>query len=102
MFEKTRLQLTLAYLGVLSLILTLFTVAVRWNFTRSLNRQFNAKLENLAQAAAFNMDNEDGELEADEDEILVNEQQTIEWFDLEGKTIAEQGEDKLDVSLNLL
>ena len=101
MFEKTRLQLTIAYLGVLSLILTLFTVAVRWNFTRSLNRQFNAKLENLAQAAAFNMDNEDGELEADEDEILVNEQQTIEWFDLEGKTIAEQGEDKLDVSLNL-
>lgn len=51
MFQKTRLQLTLAYLGVLSLILTLFTVAVRWNFTRSLDRQFNAKLSNLAQAA---------------------------------------------------
>jgi two-component system, OmpR family, manganese sensing sensor histidine kinase len=40
MFYQTRLQLTLAYLGVLSLILTLFTVAVRWNFTRSLNQQF--------------------------------------------------------------
>ena len=101
MFEKTRLQLTLAYLGVLSLILTLFTVAVRWNFTRSLNRQFNAKLENLAQAATFNMDNEDGELEADEDEILVDEQQAIEWFDLEGEIFAEQGEYELDVSFNV-
>ena len=101
MFQKTRLQLTLAYLGVLSLILTLFTVAVRWNFTRSLNRQFNAQLSNLAQAAAFNMDNEDGELEADEDEILVNQQQTIEWFDLEGEIVAEQGEYELDVALNV-
>lgn len=101
MFEKTRLQLTLAYLGVLSLILTLFVVAVRWNFTRSLNRQFNAKLSNLAQAAVFNMDQEDGELEVDEDEILVNEQQAIEWFDLEGQIVGEQGEFELDVSLDL-
>ena len=101
MFEKTRLQLTLAYLGVLSLILTLFTVAVRWNFTRSLNRQFNAQLSNLAQAAAFNMDNEDGELEVDEDEILVNERQAIEWFDLEGEIIGEQGEYELDVALDV-
>ena len=101
MFQKTRLQLTLAYLGVLSLILTLFTVAVRLNFTRSLNQQFNAKLSNLAQAAVFNMDQEDGELEADEDEILVNEQQTIEWFDLEGQIVGEQGEFELNVALNL-
>lgn len=101
MFEKTRLQLTLAYLGVLSLILTLFTVAVRWNFTRSLDRQFNAKLLNLAQAAVFNMDKEDGELEVDEDEILVNEQQAIEWFDLEGEIIGEQGELELDMALDL-
>ena len=100
MFQKTRLQLTLAYLGVLSLILTLFVLAVRWNFTRSLDRQFNAKLLNLAQAAAFNMDKEDDELEADEDEILVNEQQSIEWFDLEGEIVGEQGELELDIALD--
>ena len=41
MFRTTRSQLTLAYLGVLSLILTLFTLAVRWNFADSLDRQFN-------------------------------------------------------------
>ena len=101
MFQKTRLQLTLAYLGVLSLILTLFVVAVRWNYTRSLNQQFNAKLSNLTQAAAFNMDEEDGKLEADEDEILVNEIQAIEWFDLEEQIVGKQGELELDIVLDL-
>jgi signal transduction histidine kinase len=97
MFQTTRLQLTLAYLGVLSLILTLFTVAVRWNFTRSLNQQFNVRLENLAQAAVFKMDNEEGELETDEDEIIVNQKQIIEWFNLEKEIVGQQGEYKLDV-----
>lgn len=97
MFQQTRLQLTLTYLGVLSLILTLFTVAVRWNFTRSLNQQFNVRLENLAKAAAFNMDNDEGELAADEDEIIVNREQAIEWFDLKGKLVGEQGESELDL-----
>jgi two-component system, OmpR family, manganese sensing sensor histidine kinase len=101
MFQKTRSQLTLAYLGVLSLILTLFTVAVRWSFTRSLNQQFDARLENLAKAAAFNLDNEEGELEADDDEILVDSQQVIEWFDLEGDVVGKQGEYELDIPFNL-
>ncbi len=100
MFQKTRLQLTLAYLGVLSLILTLFTVAVRWNFTRSLNQQFNVRLENLAQAAVFNMDNDEGKLEVDEDEIIVNQKQIIEWFNLEKKIVGQQGEYKLDIPFN--
>ncbi|MEM6613683.1 MAG: HAMP domain-containing sensor histidine kinase, partial [Cyanobacteria bacterium P01_C01_bin.72] len=59
------------------------------------------KLSNLAQAAAFNMDEEDGELEVDEDEILVNELQAIEWFDLEGQIVGEQGELELDMALDL-
>lgn len=100
MFQKTRLQLSLAYLGVLSLILILFTGAVRWNFTRSLDRQFNARLENLAKAAAFNMDDEEGELEVDEDEVLVGREQIIEWFDLEGEIVGKQGEYELEVPLN--
>lgn len=100
MFQKTRLQLTLTYLGVLTIILTLFTAAVRFTFTRSLNQQFNLRLESLAKAAAFNMDNEDGELEADEEEVLVGQEQTIEWFDLEGTMIADQGQE-LNLPLNI-
>jgi two-component system, OmpR family, manganese sensing sensor histidine kinase len=100
MFQQTRLQLTLAYLGVLSLILTLFTIAVRWNFIHSLNQQFNVRLENLAQAAVFKMDNDEGELEVDEEEIIVNQKQLIQWFDLETEIVGQQGEYKLDVPFN--
>jgi len=101
MFQKTRSQLTLAYLGVLSLILSLFTIAVRWNFTRSLDRQLNSKLASLAKAAAFNMDNEEGELEVDDDETLVDRNQLIEWFNLEMEVLSAQGEHKLDRPLDL-
>ncbi len=101
MFQKTRSQLIFAYMGVLTVILTVFTAAVRFTFTRSLNQQLNIRLENLAKAAAFNMDNDEGELEADEDEILVGQQQAIEWFDLEGERIAQQGEYELNFPLNI-
>ncbi len=65
MFQKTRLQLIFAYMGVLTVILTVFTAAVPLTFTPSLNQQLTVRLENLAKAAAFNMDLEDGELDVD-------------------------------------
>ena len=99
MFQKTRWQLIFAYVGVLTVILTLFTAAVRLTFSRSLNQQLNIRLENLAKAAAFNMDNEEQELDVDDDEILVRQEQTIEWFDLEIETVAQQGEYQLNVPL---
>lgn len=99
MFQKTRSQLTFAYLGVLTVILIVFTAAVRFTFTRSLNQQLNIRLENLAKAAAFNMDNEEGELDVDDEEILIGQEQTIEWFDLARDKIARQGEHKLNFPL---
>ena len=101
MFQKTRSQLIITYIGVLTVIVTVFTAAVRLTFTRSLNQQLNIRLENLAKAAAFNMDNEEGKLEADEDEILVGQEQAIEWFDLEGEKIARQGDYQLNFPLNI-
>ncbi len=88
-------------MGVLTVILTVFTAAVRFTFSRSLNQQLNIRLENLAKAAAFNMDNEDGELDVDDDEILVGQEQTIKWFGLEGERIAQQGEYELNFPLNI-
>ena len=99
MFQKTRRQLTFAYVGVLTAILTIFTAAVRFTFSRSLNQQLNIRLENLAKAAAFNMDLEDGELDIDDDEILVGQEQAIEWFDLETESVAQQGEYQLNLPL---
>ncbi len=101
MFQKTRLQLTFAYVGVLTVILAVFTIAVRLTFTRSLNQQLTVRLENLATAATFNMDLEDGELDIDDDEILVRQEQVIEWFDLQGKLVAQQGEYQLNIPLDI-
>ncbi len=88
-------------MGVLTVILTVFTAAVRWTFTRSLNQQLTIRLENLATAAIFNMDLEDGELDIDDDEILVRHEQVIEWFDLQGKLVAQQGEYQLNIPLKI-
>lgn len=101
MFQKTRSQLIFAYIGVLAVILIVFTGAVRLTFTRSLNQQLNIKLANLAKAAAFNMDNEEGELDVDDEEILIRQEQAIEWFDLKGARIAQQGKYPAKFSLNI-
>ena len=101
MFQKTRLQLIFAYMGVLTVILTVFTAAVRLTFTRSLNQQLTARLENLATAASFNMDLEDGELDVDDDEILVRQEQMIQWFELQGKLVVQQGKYQLNIPLDI-
>ena len=101
MFAKTRYQLTVSYIAVLSIILTIFTLSVRYTFVRSLNNQLDTRLENLAKAAAFNMDKEDGELEVDDDEKLVGTEQIIEWFDLEQEFLSKQGKSDLEFSLDL-
>jgi signal transduction histidine kinase len=101
MFQKTRLQLTFAYVGVLTVILTIFTAAVRVTFTRSLNQQLTVRLENLATAAAFNMDLEEGEFDVDDEEILVGQEQAIQWFDLQGNLVTQQGELQLNIPLEI-
>lgn len=101
MFEKTRYQLTVAYVGVLTVILVVFTFAVRFTFINNLESQLTDRLRNLAKAAAFNMDLEYGGLEVDEDEILVGKNQAIEWFDNHGKLVAKQGIYRLKRSLNI-
>ena len=80
---------------VLTAILSVFAFAVRLNFARSLNKQLNLRLASLAQTAAFNMDNEEGELEVDEDEIIVGKEQAVAWFDLNKEIVEQQGEDEL-------
>ncbi len=91
MFKKIRNQLILSYLVVLLSILTAFIIAVRISFARSLNQQLMTRLETLARAATTNFDIEDGEIDIDEDEMLVARNQTTEWFDLDRNLVAQQG-----------
>ncbi|MEM7714602.1 MAG: HAMP domain-containing histidine kinase [Cyanobacteria bacterium P01_A01_bin.68] len=102
MFRKTRYQLTVAYIGVLTVILMVFAFAVRFTFVNTLESQFNNRLKNLAKAAAFNMDSELGGLDVDEEEILIGKQQAIEWFDAQGKLIAKQGKYRLKLPVNTI
>ena len=101
MFQTIRYRLLLSYLAVLTVILGLFTTAVRLTFTRSLDQQLTTRLESLARASALNLgfkdepvgaNAEDDELEVDAEEILVSSNQGIQWFDAEGHLLEEQGE----------
>jgi OmpR-family two-component system manganese-sensing sensor histidine kinase len=100
-FQTIRYRLLLSYLAVLTVILGLFTTAVRLTFTRSLDQQLTTRLESLARASALNLgfkdepvgaNAEDDELEVDAEEILVSSNQGIQWFDAEGHLLEEQGE----------
>ncbi len=102
MFRKTRYQLIVAYVGVLTVILMVFAFAVRLTFINTLESQFNNRLKNLAKAAAFNMDSELGGLDVDEEEILVGQKQAIEWFDAQGKRVEKQGKFILKSPINTI
>jgi signal transduction histidine kinase len=108
-FQKIRYRLLLSYLAALVIILGVFAIAVRIIFTRSLDQQLNNRLETLARAAALNLgfkDEEPGidpearELEVDTEEMLVNSNQAIQWFDTQGKLLAEQGNYGLKLPFN--
>lgn len=92
MFETVRRQLIVSYFIVLSIILSTFAVSVRIVFARSLDRQQLMRLETLARAAALELEIEDeGEVEVD-DELIIGSEQGVQWFDLEGNLLDEQGE----------
>lgn len=99
MFQKIRTRLMLSYIIVLTVILATFAIAVRSIFASSLNEQQLIRLETLARAAALELEIEDsgesaGKLEVD-DEIIIGPEQAVQWFDLEGNLLAEQGEHTL-------
>ncbi|MBP0001534.1 MAG: HAMP domain-containing histidine kinase [Cyanobacteria bacterium SID2] len=90
MFQRTRLHLLLSYVGVLSLVLTTFAISVRTIFARNLERQLLDRLETLGRAAVLELEIDEGNLEVD-NEDLVGANQGIQWFDVAGNVLAEQG-----------
>lgn len=96
MFKYLRLYLLLSYLVVMAVIMGSFGVAVYIFFSRSVNEQLNQQLLTLAQAAVPS-------LEAVENRgvnklrndfpwrDLFNRNQSLEWFNADGKLLAKQG-----------
>ncbi len=149
MFQNVRYRLLISYIAVLIVILSLFAIAVRISFARTLTLELNQRLDVLARASALslevendeedtqdsaasdsievdnngeqlgdvNLSDEDGNdeplnesdpnddedpffgidsqgrvLDIDSDEILVNGIQGIQWFDIDGNLLEEQGD----------
>ncbi len=92
MFKSIRDRLLLSYLLVLVAVLGSFALAVRITFARSLNEQLLARLEVLSRVATQELELEDdGVIEVD-DEVIVSVNQAVQWFDVNGNLLGQQGD----------
>ena len=94
MFEQIQKRLLWSYLLVLASILITFAIAVRVVFTRSLYNQVIDKLTSLGQGAATNAEFENYKIKIETDfpiQALIQKQQGLQWFDLQGRLISQQG-----------
>jgi len=98
LFKSIRDRLLLSYLLVLVAVLGSFALAVRVTFVRSLNQQLLARLDTLAMAAALELEIDDGSIDVD-DEVIVNENQAVQWFNVAGELLEQQGEAVLKLPL---
>lgn len=102
MFQSSRSRLLLYYLLVIAAILCLFSAAFFWFFSRSLYNQVDESLKSLVLVTApsfTQVSQENKDLNNLEDvswrEIFNSEQQSLEWFDAQGRLLAHQGNLKL-------
>lgn len=102
MFQPIRQRLLLANLIVFALVLGGFAGAVRLVFWRNLQQQLINQLTTLGQSAAASVEYGAGRLKV-EDDLAITElqrqQQTLQWFDRQGKLVTQQG--SLAISLPL-
>ncbi|MEA5532955.1 ATP-binding protein [Crocosphaera sp. XPORK-15E] len=95
MFKNIRHRLLLSYLLILALILGIFSLGIRLIFAYNLRQQLIEKLTALGQGAAANTEWEHNQLKIDDDfklRELLNNQQSLQWFDVKGNSILKQGE----------
>jgi OmpR-family two-component system manganese-sensing sensor histidine kinase len=100
MFQGLRWRLLLYQLSVMAAIVGTFGLGVYGLFTRSLYRQLDQKLMTLAQAATPSMKDvsaqgEDYLNQMDEvpwRDIFNHNQQSLEWFSVEGDLLAKRGD----------
>jgi OmpR-family two-component system manganese-sensing sensor histidine kinase len=94
MFQKTRLRLLLAYLGIFASILSIFAIAVRTVFVHTMTNQVVDKLTTLGQTVAANSGFKNGRIQI-ADNLSVRDldvrMQSLQWLDIQGNTIYVQG-----------
>ncbi len=95
MFQAIRYRLLFSYLTVLTVILGVFALTVRTTFAHSLKAELADRLVVLAEASSGQLDLEGEELAVDGEDLILNSNQTVQWFDLQGNIIGQRGNDPL-------
>ena len=94
MFKQIQYRLLISYLAVLATILGTFAIAVRLVYSYSLRQQLTDKLIALGQGAVSSADVKQGQLEVGHDisaKDLIVRGQALQWFDLQGQLLTQQG-----------
>lgn len=94
MFKRIQNRLLISYLAVLATILGTFAIAVRLVYSYSLKQQLTSQLVALAQGAISSAEVNRGRLEVGHDfsvKDLNSRGQALQWFDLQGALITQQG-----------
>ncbi len=100
MFQTIRYRLLLSYLVVLTLILGVFAIAVRTIFAHSLKQDLENRVAVLAKVASGALDLEDEGLKVDDSDLLLDSNQTVQWFNLKGKLVGQRGKNPLTLPVN--
>jgi len=94
MFQKTRIRLLLAYLGIFASILSVFAIAVRTVFVHTMTNQVVDKLTTLGQTIATSSGFKNGRIQV-QDNLSVRDldmqRQSLQWIDIQGNIIYVQG-----------
>ncbi|PZV06822.1 MAG: two-component sensor histidine kinase [Leptolyngbya sp.] len=94
MFKQIQYRLLVSYLAVFASILGTFAIAVRIVYAHSLRQQLTNELTTLGQGAVTSAEFDHGRLQVGNDisvQDLIARGQAMQWFDLRGQLIAQQG-----------
>lgn len=93
-FKQIQYRLLASYLAVFASILGTFAIAVRIVYAHSLRQQLTNELTTLGQGAVTSAEFDHGRLQTGNDisvQDLIARGQALQWFDLRGQLIAQQG-----------
>ncbi|MGB7084280.1 MAG: ATP-binding protein [Phormidesmis sp.] len=96
MFQKIRTRLVLNNLLVFALVLSGFAIAVRFVFVQNLKQQTTEKLIAGGQGIVAEAELDDnGNLKVEDEflaQTLLDQEQSFEWFDMQGNLVERMGE----------
>ncbi|MGB3613488.1 MAG: hypothetical protein WBA10_06805, partial [Elainellaceae cyanobacterium] len=103
MFRSIRSRLLISNLIVFALVLGGFAGVVRLVFWRNLHQQLTDRLTIFGQSVAATAELEGDQIDVEDDLSIADlrrQQQALQWFDLQGNLIVQQGDAVLPLPFN--